>query len=265
MDRRTVLLGSVGFAVPVAMQLPRGKSIALLVGVEEYENPDIARLRFAVKDVTAIGSILEKSLGYSNVRILTSETRDSRLRPTNINIIKALDVVATEVGPNDTFLFYFSGHGFSKEGQSFLGSINVDPDSVETLRLSSLPVADLQSKLKKIRARQVILIMDACRNDPEAGKGGGDNRLTSDLAKSLSVAARSASEAGGGSAMLFACSEGERAFEEPGFEHSVFTHFLLQGLSGKAGSLAVDDVVSFTAGEVAKWAKVVKESGAKAD
>ena len=257
MDRRSILLGSLGFALPstAGATQTRGKSVALLVGVEEYENPDISRLRYAVKDVTAVGALLQKSLGYTSVRVMTSDTRDVRLRPTNINVIKALDSVTAEVGTNDTFLLYFSGHGFSKQGQSFLGSVNVDPDSFETLRLSSLPVVDLQTKLKKIKARQVIVIMDACRNDPEAGKGGGDNKLTGDLAKSLGLVARSASESSGGSAILFACSEGERAFEDTGFEHSVFTHFLLEGLSGKAGSLGVENVVSYTAGEVAKWAK----------
>ena len=257
MDRRTILLGSLGLALPSnagAMQA-RGKSVALLIGVEEYENTDIASLRYAVKDVTAVGALLEKRLGYASVRVMTSDTRDVRLKPTNINIIKALDAVAAEVSINDTFLLYFSGHGFSKQGQSFLGSVNVDPDSIETLRLSSVPVADLQTKLKKVRAKQVIVIMDACRNDPEAGKGDGDNKLTGDLAKSLGLVARSASESGGGSAMLFACSEGERAFEDKGFEHSVFTHYPLEGLSGKAGTLGVEDVVSYTAGEVAKWAK----------
>ena len=257
MDRRTILLGSLGLALPsnaVVMQA-RSKSVALLIGVEEYENPDIASLRYAVKDVTAVGALLEKRLGYASVRVMTSDTRDVRLKPTNINIIKALDAVAAEVSINDTFLLYFSGHGFSKQGQSFLGSVNVDPDSIETLRLSSVPVADLQTKLKKVRAKQVIVIMDACRNDPEAGKGDGDNKLTGDLAKSLGLVARSASESGGGSAMLFACSEGERAFEDKGFEHSVFTHYLLEGLSGKAGTFGVEDVVSYTAGEVAKWAK----------
>jgi formylglycine-generating enzyme required for sulfatase activity len=232
-----------------------GKSVALLIGVEEYENPDISRLRYAVKDVTAVGQLLEKSLGYQTVRVLTSGTADARLKPTNVNVFKALDSLAAEIGQDDTFLLYFSGHGFSKDGQGFLGSINVDPLSIETLQVSSVPVATLQNKLKRIKARQIILIMDACRNDPEAGKGDGDNKLTVDFAKSLGVVAKAASETGGGSAVLFACSEGERAFEEPRFEHSVFTHFLLQGLNGKAASLSLDDVTAYTAGEVAKWAQ----------
>lgn len=255
MDRRTVLLGTIGLGCTPALAQSMGKSVALLIGVEEYENPDISRLRYAVKDVTAVGQLLEKSLGYQTVRVLTSGTADARLKPTNVNVFKALDSLAAEIGQDDTFLLYFSGHGFSKDGQGFLGSINVDASSIETLQVSSVPVATLQNKLKRIKARQVILIMDACRNDPEAGKGDGDNKLTGDFAKSLGVVAKAASETGGGSAVLFACSEGERAFEEPGFEHSVFTHFLLQGLNGKAASLSLDDVTAYTAGEVAKWAQ----------
>ncbi|MCX6367477.1 MAG: SUMF1/EgtB/PvdO family nonheme iron enzyme [Armatimonadetes bacterium] len=257
MNRRSLLVsGLTALAFPLtAFSAQQGKSFALLIGVEQYDSPDIARLNFAVTDVTAVGTALRESLGFGTVRLLTSDTTDARLKPTNVNVFKALDNLATEIGPEDTFVLYFSGHGFSKEGQNFLGSINADPSSVETLSISSVPVATLQSKLKKIKAKQVILIMDACRNDPEAGKGEGDNKLTSDFAKTLGVVARAGGGEGSASAVLFACSEGERAFEEPSFGHSVFTKFLLEGLSGKAASLSLEDVTAYTAGEVKKWAK----------
>jgi len=257
MNRRSLLIsGLTALAFPLtALSAQQGKSFALLIGVEQYDSPDIARLNFAVTDVTAVGTALRESLGFATVRLLTSDTTDARLKPTNVNVFKALDNLATEIGPEDTFVLYFSGHGFSKEGQNFLGSINADPSSVETLSISSVPVATLQSKLKKIKAKQVILIMDACRNDPEAGKGEGDNKLTSDFAKTLGVVARAGGGEGSASAVLFACSEGERAFEEPSFGHSVFTKFLLEGLSGKAASLSLEDVTAYTAGEVKKWAK----------
>jgi uncharacterized caspase-like protein len=132
-----------------------GKKWALLVGVEQYDSPDINHLEFAVKDVSAVAAVLEKRLGY-NVRLMTSDRNEAGdvNRPTNLNVFKTLDRLTEDIGPDDTFVFYFSGHGFSKEGQNFLGSVNADPATVETLELSAIPLSTLQKKVQKLRAKQ---------------------------------------------------------------------------------------------------------------
>ena len=236
-----------------------GKKWALLVGVEQYDSPDINRLDFAVKDVSAVANVMAQRLGYK-VRVMTSDRKDAGDvdRPTNINVFKTLDRLSEDIGPDDTFVFYFSGHGFSKDGQNFLGTVNADPASVETLELSAIPLTILQKKVQKLKARQIVFIMDACRNDPEKGKGDGDNRLTNSFSKSLIVAAKSSSAPNASSAILFACSEGERAFEDPQHKQSAFTYYLLEALSGKAvksGAITMNDVADYVQQQVTDWAR----------
>ncbi len=237
-----------------------GKKWALLIGIEEYDRAEISHLDFAVKDVNAIARALQQNLGYeaANIRTMTSAIKDANdsNRPTNDNVIATLERLAKSVGPKDTFLFYFTGHGFNKEGQNFLASVNANPFSVNTLRRSAIPLADLQQVMQAFKARQVLFIIDACRNDPEKGKGEGDNKLTGDFSKSLVVASRSARA--GSAGVLFACSEGERAFEDPSKGQSIFTYYLLEALAGKTGNkgaLAMADVTAYVRKQVGIWAK----------
>ena len=236
----------------------QGKKWALLIGVEEYESPDVSRLSFAVKDVKAVAKHLP-GLGFpeSNIRVMTSDIKAAGdiNRPINTGVLKALDYFASEVGPEDTFLLYFTGHGFSKEGQTFLGSVNVDPASIETLQISGIPVTLLQSKMKKFKARQVIFVVDACRNDPENGKGDGDNTRTANFSKSLKVAARPDGAQIGGSALLFACREGERAFEDAQKQQSIFTAYFIEALEGRADSLTMADITTYVQKQVTLWAR----------
>ena len=255
---RLLLCGLLCFST-LSSAFAEGKKWALLIGVEEYENPDISSLRFAVKDVLAVSKSLSR-LGYQVYTMTSAETGVGNLkRPTNINVLKALDRLSEDVREGDTFLLYFTGHGFSKDGQGFLGAVNTDSSSIEALSISSIPVATLQKKIGKLKAKQIIFIVDACRNDPEKGKGDSDNKRTTDFSKSLLVAAKTANSGLGGSAVLFACDEGERAFEDNEKGQSAFTYYLLEGLNGKAetsgGKLLIYDVADYVQREVRQWAK----------
>ncbi len=68
------------------------------------------------------------------------------------------------------------------------------------------------------------MLVDACRDDPDAARGtrGG---ITSDSATPPR-----------GVAALFSCSPGQRAFEHASIKHGVFFHYVLEGLRGKAAN-----------------------------
>lgn len=249
-----VLLGLLSTLPPAHAE---SKRWALVVGVEEYENSDINRFRFADKDASTVSEALQTRLGYQT-RLMTSALKvGDPNRPTNLNILKALDRLAEQAGPDDTFLFYFAGYGVRKEGQNFLAAVNTDASSVETLQLSAIPVTTLEKKIQKLRARQILFVMDAFRTAMERGKETLDSPLTSDFTKSLMVAAHSQNAPAGSSAVLLACSEGERAFEDPEHDHSVFTLALLDALQGKAkgnGPLTLTAVANSVQTQVGNWA-----------
>ncbi len=233
---------------------------ALLVGIDQYENPDIARLDFAAADVKAVAQALVRDAGYpeDHVKLMVGDAPDSADRPTNVNVIKRLDTLSRKIGPEDTFVFYFSGHGYQKEeGRHFLATINADPASIETLEVSTIPLELLQKKMRKIQARRVIFFVDACRNDPENGRGAVDNALSGSFARNLQVVAASAASGMGGSAVFYACSEGERAYEWREKGHGVFSYYLLEALAGKAadagGELCMTTVGDYVQRQVLAW------------
>ena len=233
---------------------------ALLVGVNDYENPDITPLHYAVDDVQAVAADLKARVGFAdaNVNVMTSDVSGVN-RPTNVNVLKRLDSLSRRIKPGDTFLFYFSGHGFFPAGgQHFLATVNSDPSTLQTLEVTSLPMAYLRDGMSKIHASNVIFIIDACRNDPESGKGGGDNLRTPGFTRDLKTVITSSNAGQAGTALLFACGEHERSYEEPEWKHGVFTHFLLEGIdTGKAadprGELTMASLAQYVQGKVGAW------------
>ena len=105
----------------LATQPARATKYAVLVGIDNYENQNITDLQFAVNDVKAVGASLQGDLKFDDVRVLTSDQpRDENLYPTADNVLVQLDLLANVCQPDDTFVFYFSGHGFQRpEGHFF--------------------------------------------------------------------------------------------------------------------------------------------------
>ena len=92
-------------------------------------------------------------------------------QPTHVNVIKRLGILASRIQPDDTFIFYFSGHGISKTDQSFLLASNSDATTVGTLELAVILLQKVNEMISRIRAKQVWSIIDACCNDPNSGRG----------------------------------------------------------------------------------------------
>jgi uncharacterized caspase-like protein len=157
----------------------------------------------------------------------------------------------------DLFFFGFSGHGAElldrKEGVLYAADTRALHPAANSLSLNTL--RDLLARLK---ARWLVLLVDACRDHPVAGKGAGDYRLGAEFAKNMVGVA----QAGGGkaraTAFLSACQPGQRAHEWPAFGHGVCSHYLLEGLNGPAwshGRLTIRDLAKHAEGQLAGWSQ----------
>jgi formylglycine-generating enzyme required for sulfatase activity/uncharacterized caspase-like protein len=257
--KRLILL-AVLLTTALGTRPARAAKYAVLVGVDNYENEDISDLQFAVTDVKAVGAALQRDLKFDDVRILTSDQpRNGNLYPTADNVLVQLDLLANVCAPDDTFVFYFSGHGFQRSEGHFLATADANPFNLITLKKSTVSLADLREAMARIKAQQVVFILDACRNDPEKGKGAGDNKMTAGFARDLQTVATQAGAGQAATALLMACSQGERAWEWPEQKHGVFTYYLLQGLGGRARE-ADGDVTAYSLGKyvqtsVQAWCK----------
>ena len=233
---------------------------ALLIGINNYPN-DISNLKYCVSDVEAFGQALIEVVGYkSDQVILMTDQMTGSNQPSNLNVIKKIDRLSKQVKSGDTFILYFSGHGISKDGQSFLLATNSDSDSIDTLEMSAIPLKKVSDILSRIKARQLLTIIDACRNDPTSARGDDDNLLTREFAKDLKIkrGMKIVNEPKI-SATLFACSLGQRAYEWAEVKQGVFSHYLLQGLKGEVinnqGEVTIADLADYTREKMSQWTK----------
>jgi len=210
---------------------------ALLVGISNYQDPDISDLNYTVNDVTQFYDALVDpnvcNASRDKVFLMTDDSIGNST-PTHTNVVFRLGTLVSRIKPEDTFIFYFSGHGMIREGKQYLLTINSDPRSLDTLEVSATSLEKVQSMLKKVKARQILIILDACRNDPEKGKGDNNNELTDDLAKGFKSLKEQTTENFDIIATLFASSLGQRAYEWDEKKAGVFSYYLLDGLRGKA-------------------------------
>ena len=211
----------------------QGKRYAVLVGIDHYERPDINPLRCAVADAHALANAF-KELQYDKVFELTSNDAGSDDYPNRVNVLFRLDWLRQRVKPDDTVVFFFSGHGVQQEDNSvkeppvFLLTKESDARSLVTLTNSACPASEITSILNQMQARRILVVYDACRSNVRADRGADDNRLSHDLAKKLTP---NQGDTRSCLVTLFSCSPGQRAYEAG--SHGYFTQSLLKGLSGK--------------------------------
>jgi uncharacterized caspase-like protein len=226
---------------------------ALLIGVERYQDERITPLRWASADAKALGRALRDRCGFAEVTVLAGEGTDGE--PTVAKILEALRRLTHKVGADDLFLLSFSGHGVEMENEGYLyvaDSLSDHPT------LNSLPLATLRVLLGRMGARWQAVLVDACRNDPQTGKGDRDNPMGGAFAKNLVSAIRSGGTGVRATAMLSACRRGQRAHEWPDFGHGVCSHFLLEGMNGAAwsgGQLTLRSLASHAEARLKSWSR----------
>ena len=224
--------------------LNTGKAWAVLAGVNYYENqPHIPSLKVCVDDVTAVHAALDGR--YTSPRLLTDNTPE-RL-PTRANILSELNSVAQAAGEGDLLLFYFSGHGIADSGESYL----LPRDArLAALTYTSVAMAEVRQIIESSPARAKVIVLDACHSGAAIGKAGP--AMTSEFIQRVFTEAE-------GMAVLASCKQGQQSWEWPEEGRSVFTHFLLEALAGKAdfdgkGFVTVSDAGRYVTDGVKAWA-----------
>ena len=230
--------------------LPREeKRFALVIGVDEYQDPQIRTLNGAGNDARALADVLVQHAGFprDNVIRLASGLPSDRV-PTRGNILRRLSNLRAVVPPDGLLLVSFSGHGVERGGRGFILPADAQlAGDIALLEDTAIPVSMLSERIRQIGAKQVIFVVDACRNDPLPGKGGTDNRMTPSLLQSFNFAAHNRDIQA--FAVLDAAAVGSRAFESLERQMGYFTAALTDGLRGEArnsqGEVTLGSLVNY--------------------
>lgn len=188
---------------------------ALVVGVATYQH--MPSLKYTDDDAYQLYAFLKSPEGGAipnkNIKVLVDDVA------TKNNILLSMDQLFSKADENDVILLYLSGHGL--EG-SFIPS---DFDGYQN-QLSYNAINDI---LQESEAKHKLLIADACHSGSLVASRGSSYAPAVNNYYNILDNLES-----GGTAMLLSSAAKEVSLEYSGLRHGVFSHFLMQGLSGEA-------------------------------
>ncbi len=214
---------------------PGSKRYAIVIGVDNYADTQITTLGGASNDAKTLGNALIQYAGFpaEQVTLLASDQPAER-QPTRGNILRRLSNMAAIVPADGLLLVSFAGHGIERSGQAFLlPSDSQVSDDVELLEQTAINVAQVKDRIKKIGVKQVLIIIDACRNDP-VGRANADNNLTTAYTRGFDFNVRNNEVQA--FVTLFATEVGHRAYEYKEKKQGYFTFVLVEALKGGAAN-----------------------------
>jgi uncharacterized caspase-like protein len=146
-----------------------------------------------------------------------------------------------------TVLFAFSGHGGQKNSGVSTGQYLVTYDSMSDDPEPGYPLKEIAQALTDSGAAHRMMFIDACRD--LAGSGSKGAPVLTSFREFLQAE---------GMKIFFSTAPGTQSFEDQKSHNGYFTHYLLEGLSGKAAT--PDGLVTFDS--LAKWVSRAMKSAA---
>lgn len=154
--------------------------------------------------------------------------------PKQLLVQASLQQIVQAAKPQDTVLFYFSGHGVLDAAslQAFLCLTDTDRDDLPNTGLGIRQLLDL---LSQCQAHQQIVWLDACHSGGMTlrATGRSEQTLSNPTPQLLEVLQQQATRSQGFYALL-SCDQNQLSWEFPELGHGVFTYYLMRGLLGEA-------------------------------
>jgi WD40 repeat protein len=215
---------------PSTQQLERGqvKLWMVLVGVNHYQDSQILDLKYCANDCKELAEALTiATQQFQETEIIP--LYDGGDKPPNLSEIITSIQQFRSAKPEDTVLFYFSGHGYLDSNNRPI--LCVTDTSLEDLAGTGLKLDTLLNELRQCKAQRQLVWLDACQEREQQ-----DNRIGQNpTGQLLAVLEQQAEQSQDFYAML-SCNKTERSWEIPELRHGLFTYCLIEGLGGKAAN-----------------------------
>lgn len=208
------------------------RKVALLIGVSEFNEPDLKPLPNAAKDGVAIAQILQREeiggFDPEQVIVLTN--------PSQSEAQDAIHQLFAQRQKDDLLLLYFSGHGVRDDrGNLYLAMPDTRKENGQLVKHTAIAAQFLHEAMSESRSEHQVLIFDCCFSGAIAKgmtvKDDGSVALDQQLG-------------GKGRAILTSSNSIEYSFAPEDLPLSVYTHYLVEGLEKGAADLDGDGQIS---------------------
>lgn len=209
-------------------QVQNENGIAVVIGNENYQNPDAPNLDYAINDASTIREYLINMLGYnaSNIIFIKDAKKSDFERIFGTREIYE-GKLYNWVLPNQSDVFiYYSGHGAPdlKNKKTYFMPSNCDPNYV---KIDGYPLEVFYRNIEKIPAKSVTIVIDACFS------GGSQQGMLLKNASPMYIDMETSF--GGNKFNLLTSARGDQiASWYPEGNHSLFTYYFLRALRGEA-------------------------------
>jgi len=230
----------------VTRVIPAGRRLGLVIGIDAYEDPGIAKLSAAVADANLIHkAMVDPECGRFDAQYTTVLTNASATESGMKIQLERLRKIATL---DDEVWFFYAGHAMIVDGEHRLLPVN---SQKEFLDATSVNFSEL---FQKIRCRRKIVFLDCCH-------AGATSASTRDV-HNIEDVLKSYDATG---TITYCSSDGDqKSVELPERGQGAFTYWLERGLRGEAdsdnsGVVSSDELWKYVCDNVERDAK--RETG----
>ena len=208
----------------------------LLVGVNKYQDKRLPSLRYSAVDCQGLAAALtDASQGLTQTKQRVYHDLTSEI-PTLSTLRVSLREITDTAQPQDTILFYFSGHGMldPNSQQAFLCLADTQTDDLLNTGLALQEVLHL---LGNSQAQTQLVWLDACHSGNLTFRNSRSNITTASLPNPTSQMVellRQRAKQSKGFYALLSCDTNQQSWEFTELGHGVFTYYLMRGLRGEA-------------------------------
>jgi formylglycine-generating enzyme required for sulfatase activity len=227
-DKRGIRVGGKSAEDYVAEQT--GKSWAVVIGINDYKDPKIRRLKYAVADAKAVGQELERR-GFQVTYLLNQQATERGIKT------ELRTKLRQRAGKDDRVVIYYAGHGQDDkvEGTKTMGYILPVDGELDNVPGSGISMVLVKELADGLAAKQVLFLMDACY-------GGVAGQQTRALPKMTEAYLKQITREKGRQ-LITAGGADQEALEASDAGHGLFTYYLLRGLTEGHADLNDDGIV----------------------
>lgn len=206
--------------------------VALLIGVSEYE-PGLNPLPAAIRDIDAMQQVLVNPEigGFAETDIVVLKN------PERQEIEETIEHLFAHRHRDDLLVLFFSGHGIKDDtGRLYLATRTTRKTlRGDLIRSSAVAANFVHESMSRSRSKRQVVILDCCFSGAFAEGMSAKDDGSVNIREQLG---------GEGRAILASSSSTQYSFEQEGSDLSIYTRYLIEGITTGAADNDGDDFIS---------------------